>query len=123
MEAVAEYFIDQVETLRDRDLADEEKEELTERFLRMYETRDCYVLYSRFLKRQATIHCRVFRWRSVSCVMRMIYPVLYLKYSLFRCKNHHGIKHVVVDEMQDYSWIQYVLLRETFPVQDDDPRR
>ena len=34
MEAVAEYFIDQVETLRDRDLADEEKEELTERFVR-----------------------------------------------------------------------------------------
>ena len=32
MEAVAEYFIDQVETLRDRDLADEEKEELTETF-------------------------------------------------------------------------------------------
>lgn len=32
MEAVAEYFIDQVETLRDRDLADEEKEELTRAF-------------------------------------------------------------------------------------------
>ena len=28
MEAVAEYFIDQVETLRDRDLVDEEEEEL-----------------------------------------------------------------------------------------------
>lgn len=52
MEAVAEYFIDQVETLRDRDLADEEKEELTERFQRMYETRDCYILYSRFLEQE-----------------------------------------------------------------------
>ena len=52
MEAVAEYFIDQVETLRDRDLADEEKEELTERFQQMYETRDCYILYSRFLEQE-----------------------------------------------------------------------
>ena len=49
MEAVAEYFIDQVETLRDRDLVDEEKEELLGRFNRMYETRDCYILYSRLL--------------------------------------------------------------------------
>ena len=50
MEAVAEYFIDEVETLRDRDLSEEEKEEITEKFLRMYETRDCYILYSRFLQ-------------------------------------------------------------------------
>lgn len=115
MEAVAEYFIDQVETLRDRDIADEEKEELTERFLRMYETRDCYVLYSRFLEEagydplpRVPLEKRKLRYEDV-------YPVLYLKYSLFRCKNHHGIKHVVVDEMQDYSWIQYVLLRKLFP--------
>ena len=115
MEAVAEYFIDQVETLRDRDLADEEKEELIERFQRMYETRDCYVLYSRFLKREGyrplprvPLEKRKLRYEDV-------YPVLYLKYSLFRCQGHHGIKHVVVDEMQDYSWIQFVLLKKLFP--------
>ena len=115
MEAVAEYFIDQVETLRDRDLADEEKEELTERFLRMYETRDCYVLYSRFLEEAGydPLPCVPLEKRKLR--YEDVYPVLYLKYSLFRCKNHHGIKHVVVDEMQDYSWIQYVLLRKLFP--------
>ena len=115
MEAVAEYFIDQVETLRDRDLADEEKEELTERFQRMYETRDCYILYSRFLEQEGykalprlPLEKRKLRYEDV-------YPILYLKYSLFRCKGHHGIKHVVVDEMQDYSWIQFVLLKKLFP--------
>ena len=115
MEAVAEYFIDQVETLRDRDLADEEKEELTERFQGMYETRDCYILYSRFLEQEGykalprlPLEKRKLRYEDV-------YPILYLKYSLFRCKGHHGIKHVVVDEMQDYSWIQFVLLKKLFP--------
>lgn len=115
MEAVAEYFIDQVETLRDRDLVDEEKEELTEKFLRMYETRDCYVLYSRFLEQEGykalprvPVEKRKLRYEDV-------YPVLYMKYSLFRCQGHHGIKHVVVDEMQDYSWIQFVLLKKLFP--------
>ena len=115
MEAVAEYFIDQVETLRDRDLADEEKEEVLERFNRMYATRDCYVLYSRFLEQEGYDPLPRVSLEKRKLKYEDVYPVLYLKYSLFRCKNHHGIKHVVVDEMQDYSWIQYVLLRKLFP--------
>ena len=115
MDAVAEYFIDQVETLRDRDLSDEEREDVREKFLRMYETRDCYVLYSRFLEengydslKHLPLEKRVIRYEDV-------YPLLYLKYALYKNNNHHGIKHVVVDEMQDYSWIQYVLLARIFP--------
>ena len=115
MHSVAEYFIDQVETLRDRDLSDEEKEEITEKFLRMYETRDCYVLYSRFLEEEGyrpLPHCQIEKRRLR---YEDVYPVLYLKYTLYQCRNHHGIKHVVVDEMQDYSWIQYLLIRKMFP--------
>lgn len=115
MHSVAEYFVDQVETLRDRDLSDEEREEVMERFMKMYETRDCYVLYSRFLEEEGyrplprcQVEKRHLRYEDV-------YPVLYLKYTLYQCRNHHGIKHVVVDEMQDYSWIQYLLIRKMFP--------
>ena len=115
MHSVAEYFIDQVETLRDRDLSDEEREEVMECFRSMYETRDCYVLYSRFLEKEGyrplphgQIEKRRLRYEDV-------YPVLYLKYTLYQCRNHHGIKHVVVDEMQDYSWIQYLLIHKMFP--------
>ena len=115
MEAVAEYFIDQVETLRDKDLADEEKEELTDRFLRMYETRDCYVLYSRFLEQEGYKPLPHVPPEKRKLRYEDVYPVLYLKYSLFKCGNHHGIKHVIVDEMQDYSWIQFVLLKKLFP--------
>lgn len=115
MEAVAEYFIDQVETLRDRDLADEEKEEVLERFNRMYETRDCYILYSRFLEQEGYDPLPRVPLEKRKLKYEDVYPVLYLKYSLFRFRNHHGIKHIVVDEMQDYSWIQYVLLKKLFP--------
>ena len=115
MHSVAEYFIDQVETLRDRDLSDEEREEVMECFRSMYETRDCYVLYSRFLEKEGyrpLPHCQIEK-----CRLRYedVYPVLYLKYTLYQCRNHHGIKHVVVDEMQDYSWIQYLLIHKMFP--------
>ena len=73
------------------------------------------ILYSRFLEQEGykalprlPLEKRKLRYEDV-------YPILYLKYSLFRCKGHHGIKHVVVDEMQDYSWIQFVLLKKLFP--------
>ena len=115
MHSVAEYFIDQVETLRDRDLSDEEREEVMECFRSMYETRDCYVLYSRFLEKEGyrpLPHCKIEKRRLR---YEDVYPVLYLKYTLYQCRNHHGIKHVVVDEMQDYSWIQYLLIRKMFP--------
>ena len=115
MHSVAEYFIDQVETLRDRDLSDEEREEVMECFRSMYETRDCYVLYSRFLEQEGyrpLPHCQIEKRRLR---YEDVYPVLYLKYTLYQCRNHHGIKHVVVDEMQDYSWIQYLLIHKMFP--------
>lgn len=115
MHFVAEYFIDQVETLRDRDLSDEEREEVMECFRSMYETRDCYVLYSRFLEKEGyrpLPHCQIEKRRLR---YEDVYPVLYLKYTLYQCRNHHGIKHVVVDEMQDYSWIQYLLIHKMFP--------
>ena len=115
MHSGAEYFIDQVETLRDRDLSDEEREEVMECFRSMYETRDCYVLYSRFLEKEGyrpLPHCQIEKRRLR---YEDVYPVLYLKYTLYQCRNHHGIKHVVVDEMQDYSWIQYLLIHKMFP--------
>lgn len=115
MHSVAEYFIDQVETLRDRDLSDEEREEVMGCFRSMYETRDCYVLYSRFLEKEGyrpLPHCQIEKRRLR---YEDVYPVLYLKYTLYQCRNHHGIKHVVVDEMQDYSWIQYLLIHKMFP--------
>ena len=114
MEAVAEYFIDEVETLRGTDMEEEERELVMEKFMSMYETRDLYVLYSRFLEREGypplahePLERRKLRYEDV-------YPVLYLKYRLLRQNSHTGIKHLVVDEMQDYSRLQYRILRMMF---------
>lgn len=51
MEAVAENFIDEVETLRDNDMDEEERAIVMEKFMNMYETQDLYVIYSRFLEK------------------------------------------------------------------------
>ena len=115
MEAVAENFIDEVETLRDNDMDEEERVIVMEKFLKMYDTQDLYVIYSRFLEScgypglpHVQLAERKLRYEDV-------YPVLYMKYRLSRQNSHNGIKHLVVDEMQDYSRLQYQILKMMFP--------
>src|SRR5699024_6508982 len=43
-----------------------------------------------------------------------VYPRLYLKVRLCRVRDHRNIKHLVIDEMQDYSYLQYLILRQMF---------
>lgn len=114
MEAVAEYFIDEVETLRDADLAEEEREALMEKFLSMYEMRDLYVLYNAFLEREGYPALPDVPLEKRKLLYEDVYPVLYLKYRLLGQKEHGNIKHLVVDEMQDYSLLQYRIIRKMF---------
>ena len=114
MEAVAEYLIDEVETLRGTDMEDEERELVMEKFMSMYETRDLYVLYSRFLENEGYLPLAHEPLEKRKLRYEDVYPVLYLKYRLLRQNSHTGIKHLVVDEMQDYSRLQYRILRMMF---------
>ena len=43
-----------------------------------------------------------------------VYPLLYLKYRLCTGKKRREIRHLVIDEMQDYSYLQYVILERMF---------
>ena len=43
-----------------------------------------------------------------------VFPMLYLKYRLKGSRKHKNIKHLVIDEMQDYSYLQYVILNQIF---------
>ena len=99
MDAVAETFIDEIETLLNRDLPEEERIPLIEKFRKMYETMDFYVLYNRFLKKEGyqTLPRRPLEKRKLR--YEDVYPVLYLKYRLSRQAERSNIKHLVIDEM------------------------
>ena len=114
MDAVAETFIDEIETLLNRDLPEEERIPLIEKFRKMYETMDFYVLYNRFLKKEGyqTLPRRLLEKRKLR--YEDVYPVLYLKYRLSRQAERSNIKHLVIDEMQDYSRLQYLIIRRMF---------
>lgn len=114
MDAVAEYFIDEVETLKGFDLPDEEREAVKSRFYRMYETRDLYVLYNRFLRQEGFPSLPQVRYEKRKLRYEDVYPVLYLKYRLETQQEDSGVRHLIVDEMQDYSMIQYLIIQRLF---------
>ena len=114
MDAVAEYFIDEVETLKGFDLPDEEREAVKSRFYRMYETRDLYVLYNRFLRQEGFPSLPQVQYEKRKLRYEDVYPVLYLKYRLETQQEDSGVRHLIVDEMQDYSMIQYLIIQRLF---------
>ena len=114
MDAVAEYFIDEVETLKGFDLPEEEREAVKSRFYRMYETRDLYVLYNRFLRQEGFPALPQVQYEKRKLRYEDVYPVLYLKYRLESQQEDSGVRHLIVDEMQDYSRIQYLIIQKLF---------
>lgn len=114
MDEVYDYFADAYETLKGCTLEEEDAQKLRARFLRMYVTTDVYVIYNWFLGENGwpvlpdvPPEKRVLDYEDV-------YPLLYLKYRLYQPGKRRKIKHLVIDEMQDYSWLQYVILERLF---------
>lgn len=44
-----------------------------------------------------------------------VYPLIYLKINLEGVKTYQNVKHLVIDEMQDYTPLQYSLISKLFP--------
>ena len=115
MEAVAENFIDEVETLRDNDMDEEERAIVMEKFMNMYETPGSLCDLTAVFESCGYPGLPHVQLQSESSRYEDVYPVLYMKYRLLRQTSHNGIKHLVVDEMQDYSRLQYLILKMMFP--------
>lgn len=111
MHKIGEYLIDAEETLRGRNMEDDEKQIIFDKLNRMYETTDLFDLYNRFLigsGRKALGRPEgLIRYEDV-------YPLLYLKYATMKPPARRAVKHLVIDEMQDYSYLQYILLSKMF---------
>ena len=114
LDAVMEYFVDSYETLRGRDIEEEDRDLLQKKFDRMYVTKDIYTLYNRLLEfcGQEKLSDIPFERRKIP--YEDVFPMLYLKYRLTGESAHKNIKHLVIDEMQDYSYLQYVILQRLF---------
>ena len=114
MDAVREYVTDEYETLRGRELSEEETEAVCQKFSGLYMTTDIYQIYNQLME-----FCGFPVLPDVPYERRLIEyedaaPMLYLMYRLLGKGAHKRIKHLVIDEMQDYTYMQYLILAELF---------
>lgn len=114
MQTVMDYFVDEYETLTGKDFRDDDLELIRQRFFRMYRTRDVYVLYSEFLEQYGYEALPHVPYEKRVLMYEDVYPMLYLKYLLYAQSGRRQIRHLVIDEMQDYSYLQYLILDQLF---------
>ena len=110
MDAVMEYLIDEYETLRGKNISEEDMEALRETFQKMYVTTDLYEIYGWLLKDCGYPELSNAEYERRKLEYEDVFPMLYLKYRLKGSRKHKNIKHLVIDEMQDYSYLQYSIL-------------
>ena len=114
MDAVREYIVDEYETLTGKELSQEEDDRMRIVFDKMYETKDIYILYSRFLAANGYKALPHHRYEQRCLSYEDVYPMLYLKLLLTGSGKDTSIRHLVIDEMQDYSYLQYEILGMLF---------
>ena len=115
MDAVRDYFIDEYETLCKRELCEEEAGVIKEKFRKMYVTTDLYEIYNWFLTENGLPVLPDIPPERRILAYEDVFPILYLKYRLCAGAVRRDIRHLVIDEMQDYSYLQYVILERLFP--------
>lgn len=114
MDAVMEYLIDEYETLRGKNISEEDMEALRETFQKMHVTTDLYEIYGWLLKDCGYPELSNAEYERRKLEYEDVFPMLYLKYRLKGSRKHKNIKHLVIDEMQDYSYLQYSILSMLF---------
>lgn len=114
LDVIKEHFIDEYETLYDRNISDELREKMNAIFDSMYLTKDIYKIYNWFLKDNQYEELPDVEKERRILPYEDVYPLLYLKYRLCGAEKQKRIKHLVIDEMQDYSYLQYQILRNLF---------
>lgn len=113
MEAIGEKILDEYETLYPP-VSQEEKDEFYITLNSMLRTTDLYEIYNEFLEEQGmeTLPDESYEKRIIPYAD--VYPILYLKHSLMARRDHRRIKHLIIDEMQDYTYLQYRILDRMF---------
>ena len=106
--------MDEYETLYGKNLPEEELVIIQEKFDKMYVTKDIYEIYNWLLEEYGWPTLPEKKKKKRVLPYEDVYPILYLKYRLLAGAVKKNIRHLVIDEMQDYSYLQYIILEMLF---------
>jgi DNA helicase II / ATP-dependent DNA helicase PcrA len=90
-----------------------ERNEIRKKVTRMFKTTNLLELYKDFYAWLGKP--QLFKLASKSKLEYAdVFPLLYLKIRLEGVKGYEAVKHLLIDEMQDYTPVQYAVLSRLF---------
>lgn len=114
MDAVREYMVDEYTTLTGHEFDEIETEIVKDKFNALYRTRDIFSIYNEFLESIGEEPIELPEGEPRKAGYEDVYPILYMKYLLCGVGRSQRIKHLIIDEMQDYSYMQYCIIGWVF---------
>lgn len=119
LDHIADRIADMYESNHGAIISISSRNEIKKNLKDMAKTKNVIELYEQFI---AKVHskypeCQAFRLSSNNNVQyEDVFPIILLKFLLFGNERSYfeRMKHVIVDEMQDYSMVQYEILNTLF---------
>ena len=111
---VTEALVDWMRTRHQVAITGRERTALRSQLKKMVGNTDLHALYENFfvwLDRPDLFHHR----KNTPYEYADVFPLIYLKLLLEGVPPRHQVKHLVIDEMQDYTPVQYRVLARLFP--------
>lgn len=113
MEEIAENIVEKIKTESGSERKIPEKKEVVKKLIAMLNVNSTLAFYTGFfeyIKRPDLFLLKSGNQLEASDV----YPYLYFKIYFEGIKGYDGIKHAVIDEMQDYTPVQYAVINTLF---------
>ena len=113
---IVSYLAGNSEDYQGRKLTKDMRKVLRAKLQSMYKETDLIGIYRHFIKwcnemQELGFELEVNR----ECLAyEDVFPMLYLKYALSGSKVNNNVKHLVVDEMQDYTRVEFEILKKLF---------
>lgn len=120
-ENIAYFIVDRVEENQSKEFADEKKRNLArqiqKQMVNLFAKKNLVELYVDFLGRMEEKYPGISEYRNEygKICYEDILPILYLQVYFYGCHSYNNIKHLVIDEMQDYNIFQYAVIDRVFP--------
>lgn len=116
LDRVIDYLAEQYELAQKEKLPSATRLQLRLQLMKMFVSTDLLEIYQAFLKQcneEKAAPCPLI-FNKDYLYYEDIFPIIYLKYALIGYEGNTHVKHLVIDEMQDYSPIEFVILKKIF---------
>lgn len=116
VEYILEYLYETVQGAGIK-LSKDDKQVVKEMLMEMFKLPQLLNVYTEMLQAfQAKGYPVLVKYSLLHCIeYEDVYPLILLKYYLYGVPNFYFAKHLVIDEMQDYTPVQFEILNKLFP--------